>query len=150
MSAWRPRPMSALKVVAVPLPSRAKKKLAAVHHPGQHGADDGVVRPDQDVVAGEALELERKMHDRVLRGAQQRVAEPETGGGDGGREDVVRADRQEPAGAPLHLDQSERAARPRRGQELVHERAIHRQPGQQRDNVAHWSSAASRGWMRKA
>jgi len=95
------------------------------------------------VVAGEALELEGKMHDRVLRGAQQRVAEPETGGGDGGREDGVRADRQEPAGAPLHLDQSERAARPRRGQELVHERAVHRQPGQQRDNMAHSSSAAS-------
>ena len=114
-----------------------EEKLAAVHHPGEHGTDDGVVRSDQEVVPGEAVELKYKLYDRILRGAQQRVAEPETGGGDGGREDGVRADRQETAGPPLDLDPSERAARPRRGQELSHERTVHRQPGQQRDNMAH-------------
>jgi hypothetical protein len=73
-----------------------EEKLAALGHPGQHAADDGVVRPDQEVVAGEAVELERKLHDRVLCGAQQCVAEPEIGGRDGVLEDSVRADRQEP------------------------------------------------------
>lgn len=75
-----------------------EEELAALGHPGEHAADDGVVRPDQEVVAGEAVELKGKLHDRVrvLRSAQQRVAEPEIGGGDGRREDGVRADRQEP------------------------------------------------------
>jgi len=54
-----------LKAVTEPFISKAKnKELAAIDLRRQHGSDHWVVRPDPASVPGEAIALERKMHDR--------------------------------------------------------------------------------------
>ena len=111
---------------------REEEIIFALHHRGEDRPDQEIIGIDQDVIRFEAVEGEHELHDHVVGGAKQAMAETKPGVRDGRGNGLRRSQREESAQASLFFDQPQGEAGALGGEKITDEGPIDGQRGSTR------------------